>query len=294
MPDRSRPGPAAESGLIGSPGCHHPGAHGSSEHRAVHHPPAVAGDMEAVRAVVTGRAELRPAGRAGVLPDRSRRPPVRGGPARRVTGVSYAVSFGSTGWIGNVAVNPDARGQGVGTAVSEAAMDWLRRAGVTTMLLTATEMGKPIYERLGFADDGGCYGIWTRGRQPLPAADGEAGVGPGRIADALRQDAEATGEDRGSFLGSFAVRVRTPAGPAGTGYRIALPWGRGPVIASGPDAGRALVTDMLRAAPDQSLSFPESNTAAMELALALGFRLTRRCTRMRLGPPVRGFRPERI
>jgi GNAT superfamily N-acetyltransferase len=257
--------------------------------------PAVAADMEAVRAVVT-RAGLS-SGQPAALEY------CRTGPGGRlvvacrhdrVTGVSYAVSFGPTGWIGNVAVDPDARGQGVGTAVSEAAMDWLRRAGVKTMLLTATQMGRPIYERLGFADDGVCYGIWTRGQQPLPAADGGAGVGPGRIADALRQDAQATGEDRGSFLGTFADRVRTPAGPAGEGYRIALPWGRGPVIASDPDAARALVTDMLRASPDQSLSFPESNTGAAELAAALGFRLARRCTRMRLGPPVSGFRPERV
>ena len=257
--------------------------------------PAVAGDMEAVRAVVT-RAGLS-SGQPAALEY------CRTGPGGRlvvacrhdrITGVSYAVSFGPTGWVGNVAVDPDARGQGVGTAVSEAAMDWLRRAGVTTMLLTATEMGRPIYERLGFADDGVCYGIWTRGRQPFPAADSEPGVGPGRIADALRQDAEATGEDRGSFLATFAARVRTPAGHAGAGYRIGLPWGRGPVVASGPDAARALVTDMLRADPDQSLSFPESNTGATELAGALGFRLTRRCTRMRLGPPVRGFAPERV
>ena len=257
--------------------------------------PAVAGDMEAVRAVVT-RAGLS-SGQPAALEY------CRTGPGGRllvacrhdrVTGVSYAVSFGPTGWIGNVAVDPDARGQGVGTAVSEAAMDWLRRAGVTTMLLTATQMGRPIYERLGFADDGLCYGIWTRGQQPLPVADGEAGVGPGRIDDALRQDAEATGEDRGSFLATFAARVRTPAGHAGAGYRIALPWGRGPVVASGPDAARALVTDMLRAGPDQSLSFPESNAGATELAAALGFRPTRRCTRMRLGPPVRGFAPERV
>jgi len=256
---------------------------------------AVAGDMEAVRAVVT-RAGLS-SGQPAALEY------CRTGPGGRlvvacrhdrVIGVSYAVSFGPTGWIGNVAVDPDARGQGVGTAVSEAAMDWLRQAGVTTMLLTATEMGRPIYERLGFADDGVGYGIWTRGQQLLPAADREASVGPGRIADALRQDPEATGEDRGSFLGTFTARVRTPARPAGAGYRIALPWGRGPVIASGPDAARALVIDMLRAGVDQSLSFPESNTAATELAAALGFRLTRRCTRMRLGPAVSGFRPERI
>ena len=256
---------------------------------------AVAADMQAVRAVVT-RAGLS-SGQPAALEY------CRTGPGGRlvvacqhdrVTGVSYAVSFGATGWIGNVAVDPDARGRGLGTAVSQAAMDWLRQAGVTTMLLTATEMGRPIYERLGFAGDGVSYGIWTRGQMPLPAAGGEAGTGPGSIADALRQDAEATGEDRGAFFGPLAARVRAPAARPGTGYRIALPWGRGPVVAAKPDAARALVTDMLRADRDQLLSFPDSNTGAAELAAALGFRRTRQCTRMRLGPPVRGFRPERI
>lgn len=257
--------------------------------------PAAAGDMRDVVAVVT-RSGLS-SGQPAALEHCRTGPGCRLVVAcqhDRVTGVSYAVSFGPTGWIGNVAVDPDARGRGVGTAVSEAAMDWLRQAGVTTMLLTATDLGRPIYERLGFADDGVTYGIWKRDRQPRPAADGEARVGPGRIADALRQDVEATGEDRGSFLSTFAARVRTPGGQEGAGYRIALPWGRGPVIASGPDSARALVTDMLRAGPDQTLSFPKSNTGATELAASLGFRLTRRCTRMRLGPPVVGFRPERI
>src|ERR1700745_4530198 len=91
--------------------------------------PAVAGDMEAVRAVVT-RAGLS-SGQPAALEY------CRTGPGGRlvvacqhdrVTGVSYAVSFGPTGWIRNGGVDPDARGRGVGTAVSEAALDWLGRA----------------------------------------------------------------------------------------------------------------------------------------------------------------------
>src|SRR5437763_12257578 len=257
--------------------------------------PATAGDMRDVQAVVT-RAGLS-SGQPGALEYCRTAPGGRLVVAcqhERVTGVACSVSFGATGWIGNVAVDPGARGRGLGTAVSEAALAWLGQAGVTTMLLTATDLGRPIYERLGFAGDGVCYGIWERDRRPLPAADGEAGVRPGRIGDALRQDAAATGEDRGGYLSTFAARVRVPAGREGTGYRIALPWDKGPVVASRADSARALVTDMLRVNPGQSLAFPASNAAATELAAALGFRLTRRCTRMRLGPPVPGFRPERI
>lgn len=212
----------------------------------------------------------------------------------RVTGVAYSVSFGRTGWLGNVAVDPGARGQGIGTAVSAAAIDWLRQAGVATVLLTATELGRPVYERLGFTDDGVRYGIWLLEPPPRTAAGAGPGTGPGRIADALRLDAEATGEDRGAYLRTFAARARVPAAPDQAGYWVPLPWGGGPIVASSAASARALVIEMMRADPDPSLSFPAPNAAGADLAASLGFRLARQVTRMRLGPPVSGFRPERI
>jgi hypothetical protein len=42
------------------------------------------------------------------------------------------------------------------------------------------------------------------------------------------------------------------------------------------------------------LAFPEPNTVGAALAESLGFRQVRRIPRMRLGPPVTGFHPERI
>ena len=243
----------------------------------------------------------------------------------QVTGAAYSVSFGRTGWLGNVAVDPGARGRGIGTAVSAAALDWLRQAGVATVLLTATELGRPVYDRLGFVSEGVSYGIWQREQMPgghggtagahgaggtdgaaraggagradwAGRADGAAGFGSGlgSAADVARMDAEATGEDRGDLLRGFAGQARVAAGPGGTGYWLPLPWGGGPIVADGATAALALLIDMLRADPAPSLSFPEPNTGGEDLAAALGFRLARRTTRMRLGPPVTGFHPERI
>lgn len=128
----------------------------------------------------------------------------------RVIGVASCVSFGRTGWLGSVAVDPDARGQGLGTAVSTAAVEWLGRAGVVTTLLTATELGQPIYEQLGFADEGVSYGIWEPEQPPVLTCEDPAEVRPGRIEDVIRQDAEATGEDRRSYLTPFGHRSRAP------------------------------------------------------------------------------------
>ena len=275
--------------------------------------PATAGDLAGVHAVLA-RSGLR-SGQPAALDFYLTSP--GGGivvacEQDRVTGAAYSVSFGRTGWLGNVAVDPGARGRGIGTAVSAAAIDRLRQAGTVTVLLTATDLGRPVYQRLGFADDGIRYGIWLRdpphggpvgarvSRQRLAqvhqlgaAGAGSGGAGPD-VDAVLRLDAGATGEDRGAYLRSLAGRARVTAEASVTGYRIPLPWGGGPVVAFSPEAARALVLDMVRADADPSLSFPEPNAAAASLAAALGFRQVRQVTRMRLGPPVSGFRPDRI
>jgi GNAT superfamily N-acetyltransferase len=71
-----------------------------------------------------------------------------------LVGASAAVAFGVNGWIGGVAVLPGWRGAGLGTALTATAARWIAAAGADTMSLHATAMGRPIYERLGFAADG--------------------------------------------------------------------------------------------------------------------------------------------
>jgi predicted N-acetyltransferase YhbS len=208
-----------------------------------------------------------------------------------VVGVAGSVRFGRTGWLGNVAVDEDVRGQGLGRAISQTAVDCLHQAGVETVLLTATKLGQPIYERLGFADEGVSYGIWEQQQAPILGCDRSATVQPGQIDEVIRQDADATGEDRRSYLAPFADRARVVAGCPQAGYRLALPWGGGPVIASSRVAARPLILDMIRMSPGSRLAFPEPNVHGAALAVSLGFHLARRVRRMRLGPPVPGYRP---
>lgn len=62
-----------------------------------------------------------------------------------------AVKYGRSGWIGNLIVHPDWRGRGVGSALLLRALAALDDAGTRTVWLTASEAGRPIYERLGFS-----------------------------------------------------------------------------------------------------------------------------------------------
>src|SRR5689334_2405825 len=69
-------------------------------------------------------------------------------------GAVCCVSFGATGWIGALGVAPEARRRGLGRALTEAAIARLHARGAATVLLFATDMGRPLYERLGFVIEG--------------------------------------------------------------------------------------------------------------------------------------------
>ena len=59
---------------------------------------------------------------------------------------------GSTLGLYNIATLPDARGRGVGRAVTARLMDLGAERGSTEAVLHASEEGRPVYERLGFVE----------------------------------------------------------------------------------------------------------------------------------------------
>lgn len=64
---------------------------------------------------------------------------------------SPAAPSGRDVLISNVCTAPGSRGRGFGRAVFEAALEWARETGVQRAELMATDGGRGIYERAGFA-----------------------------------------------------------------------------------------------------------------------------------------------
>src|SRR6266516_268905 len=163
-----------------------------------------------------------------------------------LVGVSGCAHFGATGWVGGVAVVPEARRAGLGRALTEAAIAWLQERGAGTIQLYATDLGRPVYERLGFVAEGACVtlgGPWQPGWRP-------AGVRAARADDlqpALAVDRDATGEDRAALIEVTGGRLN---------------------------------------GPDLSLSLPDGNAPAIRALEARGQAERSRATRMRLAPPL--------
>jgi ribosomal protein S18 acetylase RimI-like enzyme len=211
---------------------------------------------------------------------------------RAVGGVCCA-SFGPSGWIGALGVVPEARRRGVGQALADAACERLRARGAETVLLFATDMGRPLYDRMGFEPEGEAT-AW-RGT----AGVARAGITLRSLREADRPtlrtiDEQATGERRGAVLDELRPLQGLMAERDGdaAGFAVTSPWGAGVAIcAPRPEAGVALMAAAAGGPGAATLVVPDANPAAADALRHWGFTAAAAGARMRLGPPV-AWRPE--
>jgi ribosomal protein S18 acetylase RimI-like enzyme len=210
-----------------------------------------------------------------------------------VCGAVCCAAFEGTGWIGALGVAPEGRRRGLGTALTEAAVRWLRGRGARTVLLYATEAGRSVYERQGF-----------QAEQRATAWRGVAGATPPvalrRLAESDRAglravDAGATGERRGAVLDALLPLAGVAAESGdGTlaGWAVSSPWGAGTAIAARrPETGVALMAAATSGPVGGTLIVPDANAAARDALAAWRFVRLNDALRMRLGPAV-PWRPE--
>jgi predicted N-acetyltransferase YhbS len=205
-------------------------------------------------------------------------------------GTGRSGGSGGTGWVGGVAVVPAHRRVGLGGALTEAIVEFLEGRGVATVLLHATALGRPVYERLGFVPE---TAYVTLGGPTLARASTGATVRAGRAADleaVLALDRAATGEDRRRLLTALWPTGGLVAAVDGRvlGYHLASPWRPGgATIAADAGTGLALL-DAVRVTPgdEVAISVPAANAAAVGWLGSAGFRERYRTIRMHRGPRV--------
>ncbi len=184
-----------------------------------------------------------------------------------VGGLVTGVRHGPSGWIGNLIVEPRLRGRGLGSLLLDRAILSLESAGCQSLWLTASEQGRPLYERRGFEP----RDTVVRWSASGLGARGQACTQRCVLEELLASDARGWGEPRERWLALLAQQSQ----PLRSGGTLALlqkgstlsilgPWysedlcprkNRILIVEalSALDPGAILVTDLLGSSPINGL-----------------------------------------
>lgn len=180
-------------------------------------------------------------------------------------------------WIGMVLVDPERRRLGIATKLMHGALDYLSNAGVTTIKLDATPVGRSVYEALGFKVES-LVERWEGipGARPFACST----LNSSTLEEVLKFDRHAFDVDRSKLIellieDSFVPPCFT-TGTDGrvTGYALARRGSAaayvGPLLALGSDAAANLLDGLLsqmagrRVYIDLNMNFEEGQKILIE------------------------------
>jgi len=218
-----------------------------------------------------------------------------------VVGTGVVSLNGPAAWIGTIFVDPAWRRRGVGLELTRATIDAADDAGCRTLVLVATDAGRPMYERLGFEVQTSYRILEAAGLPGGTPVDPR--IRPYEETDLSAMavlDGEATGEDRTHLLRAFAdgttSRVLDAGGGAVGGFVVRAPWGGGATIAPRiEDACAILDARRVTQGPDGRVraGLLSENAAGIEHLLANGWTDAWHAPRLVRGAPM-AWRPEAI
>jgi GNAT superfamily N-acetyltransferase len=205
-----------------------------------------------------------------------------------IVGTAVATRSGRVGWLGLVFVAPALRGRGLGATLTHRSLALPERLDCRSVLLAASELGQPIYDRLGFVVEGG-YAVFHGPKAPAPPDDRRLRpLAASDLDQVVALDRAAADEDRSEIIRALADGWVLAQASSIDGFALRTPWGSGPVVVADPRDG-PLLLDMLRSqslASRTTITVPTANTAVVDYLQTLGFEEERRLPRMRLGAPV--------
>jgi GNAT superfamily N-acetyltransferase len=210
-------------------------------------------------------------------------------------GTTTTCVLGQVAWIAMVLVDENHRRRGIGTHLLRHALEYLDNRQAPTIRLDATQLGRPVYEKLGFAPE---YELarYQGTARPCQALLAMAEASAETYPDIIEFDQVRTGTNREKMLTrlfhEFPQNLRALRRKGNiVGYLTMRPGAEtlhiGPCSAS-PNAGPALLRDALCRCAEQRVcvDIPLKNAEAVNIAESNGLTIQRRFTRMCRGERV--------
>jgi ribosomal protein S18 acetylase RimI-like enzyme len=206
----------------------------------------------------------------------------------KIVGCGIGIIHGSASWLGTIIVLPEFQRQGIGQQITSHLIDYCRKNGCISHLLIASEMGEPIYRRLGFRITS-TYVFFKRDSIiPIQHISHVREMRQEDFSAVMQLDREVTGEERSQFIERFFSTGWIYAGNTSseiTGFYLP-DFGAGIILARTADAGLELMKARLTHGKTTAV-VPATNTIAQEFLLSAGFQEYRTAPRMVLGNDVK-------
>ncbi len=210
----------------------------------------------------------------------------------KIAGTGTAIIHHDVAWLAHIIVHPDFRNQGIGRWITQYLVEFVHGMGLETIYLLATELGEPVYSKLGFEPE--TEYLFFKGEKPIDSAILDECIVTYTSAyeeQIAEMDHEVSGEDRmfhlQPHLSSASVYV---VDNIVEGYYLPT-MGDGLIIATTSISGQALMS--LRLTTKDFSVFPMDNIPATTFIQQLPFSEVRRQKRMRLGTK-RNWQPAHI
>jgi hypothetical protein len=201
----------------------------------------------------------------------------------QLAGTGTIIHFGRTAWLAHIIVHNKHRNKGIGNFITTSLVEFLKGTSCETIFLLATQLGFPVYKRVGFVSEGE-YVFFKDGNITSRESNNVAPMQHQYFQQILELDFSASGENRNRLLvehkNSTSVFL---SGDVVSGFFVPT-LGDGLIVANNTEAGSALMT--LRNKAHDRFTLPEQNVRAIDFLLQHQFKEYQRGTRMRLGKPV--------
>jgi GNAT superfamily N-acetyltransferase len=187
-----------------------------------------------------------------------------------IVGTGIAILNENVSWLGTIIVKESHRNKGIGNAITVELIEYSRKKGIESIILTASDMGLPIYKKLGFVAD--INYLFFKSENPVKIDSLSK-----NISKIIKDDYQRIFELDHSISGE--IREKLLINFLETGYKFYkheiegfyLPdFGKGLIIANTEIAGIELLKFRLSFDPS-SIGIPETNSKAIAFLKSNGF-----------------------
>lgn len=203
----------------------------------------------------------------------------------KLVGVAELVINGKNGWLGNIIVSKDFRNQGFGKKLTERLVEIAKAKNCESIYLLATPLGKPVYQKLGFQENGK-YLFYKKGEVNFPQGKNESII---PFEEKYRKeifdlDKKAMGEDRSKILALHLTQsfvYKNPEENNIVGFFIPT-LGDGVIICNNTFAGFEFIKKREGFGMERII-VPEESTETIEFLIQNKYTYFREATFMYLG-----------